>query len=306
MAWPYSGNWDGLPLSALPDIFAAICNGISQRKKESYFLSQESTQTINWNTFSGTSTTPTASDFVGMINPTQVLGLMYQIVTEIQNLASPATWKTDDTFATSWTLSDIFDDIGLLTESEFEDPQHITQADWYLTAKGVLDRLVYRSGTQRLSVSGTGYREVNFDDARDGTGSAVAISYPEVGELGPGYWMISRDSSSEEWYVYLELEFEFASGILGATNSDYTLFISDTGISPLVGTIYSYSLNPTTPTTHTFTDVIEANTTATITSADANYYADPPFNTILNTGFLLIRLTGDVNSDMTTFLDDQS
>ena len=306
MGWPFSGTWDGLPVSNLPDIFAALCKAISDRKQESYYISQESSTTINWTTASGTSTAPVAADFVGMINSTQGLSLMNQIVLEIYNLASPASWTTDDSFTTAWTLSDIFDDVGLLTESEFENPTHITQADWYLTAKGVLDRLVYRVGSQRVNVTGTGYRDIIFDDARDGTGGATAITYPTIGVAAPGYFLISRDYASEEWYVYLNLDVDFVPGIQGATTADYEVFISRGGITSVTGTIYAYSLDVSPTATHTFTDSLEANTSATITAVDANYWADPPFNTILNEGYLFFRITNVVNSDMTTFLDDQS
>lgn len=139
MAWPFSGSWDGKSLDDLPEIIAALCNAINERRA---FLGAS---LIAFPITTGTSTAPLATDFDGMSNAARD-SVLKKIGEEcwINN-----TGWLDPNDTSGWPLfpylnldnltkANALNYVGLLPSIN-GGPQYATHLDWYLTAKGLLD-----------------------------------------------------------------------------------------------------------------------------------------------------------------------
>jgi hypothetical protein len=155
MAWPYSGSWEGQPIPNLSYIIASICVAINERNRE-MSLSRGLSETfrdIDFTTTTGTEVMPTASDFVGyrvdnndVIN--EIIGGIFSLNTD-----SLFNWYTTSDFDVQIPLDDdddwqaILDDAGIdwtvNSSGYLNPPSHIGQAQFWLAAKCLLDKLVY-------------------------------------------------------------------------------------------------------------------------------------------------------------------
>lgn len=311
MAWPYSGSWDGQPLTNLPTILAAICRAINERITECDLLG-ESLGIVAFPTASGTSNYPSASDFTGMSMFEDVHDLLNTIRSEIVTMANTVDWYTDGTFTTTWgdvagsdpAIEAILDDVGLLPNINV--PSSVTNANWYLTVKGVLDRLIYYKGAQSATFDGDYSTDFDFADAWGGSGTISAIPTPPPSS----YTLIRAPFGGEGWKVARDTNIDHISaGIQGATQADYTITITGstgaTGFPAVYGSVdgevdgtsftasgpaYSYTSN--------FTEVLGYGFSCALDS----YNTELPF---VDCQFIL-SVYNVVESDMTIFLTDQA
>jgi hypothetical protein len=233
MAWPFAGDWEGKSLNDLPEIIASICTAMNERQQV-YIDATGLGSVYEWAAL-GDITYPTVDDidglrvdefnslkheimdllFLNYNSTTGYIGGGTDIITG--GIPSVVGWLVDTSeilpFGNFWRLDDILEDIAILSGESGDWPAFdiITDLDWWLTIKEILNRCVYFSFSPDVTTTTSGSTRSNSESTTNlawtgigdnaGTSTILTPRYTMSAALIPvNYWIASKiDENNVEY-----------------------------------------------------------------------------------------------------------
>ena len=135
MAWPLAGAWDGVTADNLPDILAALCRAVNERRVACALA------TVDFDYNGGAGPYPDAADFAG-ITRGDLPALIVSLETQITALAESGLYSI--AFQNDTVYDDIADVLAVNSDDPFTgDAGIVTDATIYLRMQRALDVLVH-------------------------------------------------------------------------------------------------------------------------------------------------------------------